>query len=353
MYSSGNNFISGNNVGVGQPPPSRLRFLVRPNSYTNETIVGNRMDPFKIEFYQLPPQGNFFPLPGFYTALFVKWNGNIGFHTDEPEEKFHVNASGRFDGNLKIGNNNWTSLTFDGSGNNDWMFNAHNDENSFHIRANSGTSTGFIKYWLSINRNSGNVGINKTSPSERLHVDGNLLVDNGALHIEDGNRWQLKASQNGLSIVNHLFLRDDFWINWSNGNVGIGTTTPNAKLHVDGKVQIGLETITGGVHNTSQVKLTVDGHAIFRKVIVTQSKWSDFVFAEYYELTPLKEVETFIKENKHLPNIPNENDVLENGINLGDMDALLLQKIEELTLYMIELQKKNQELEAIVNSLKN
>lgn len=67
---------------------------------------------------------------------------------------------------------------------------------------------------------------------------------------------------------------------------------------------------------------------------------------------PLSEVETFIREKKHLPDVPNEQEVIDNGISLGDMDALLLQKIEELTLYMIQLQKKNEELEAIVNSLK-
>jgi hypothetical protein len=61
-------------------------------------------------------------------------------------------------------------------------------------------------------------------------------------------------------------------------------------------------------------------------------------------LPSLTEVEAFINKNKHLPDVPSESEVLENGINLGEMDALLLQKIEELTLYVIELEKKLEEL---------
>jgi hypothetical protein len=71
--------------------------------------------------------------------------------------------------------------------------------------------------------------------------------------------------------------------------------------------------------------------------------WKDCVFEADYNLMSLKETEEFIKQNKHLPGIPSEKEVLENGINVGEMNALLLQKIEELTLYVIELEKKIEE----------
>ncbi|WP_369014656.1 hypothetical protein [Flavobacterium anhuiense] len=70
--------------------------------------------------------------------------------------------------------------------------------------------------------------------------------------------------------------------------------------------------------------------------------WSDFVFKEEYKLPTIAEVERHIKEKGHLENIPSEEEVLKNGINLGEMNAKLLQKIEELTLYAI---KQNQEIE--------
>ncbi len=100
------------------------------------------------------------------------------------------------------------------------------------------------------------------------------------------------------------------------GDVGIGTSNPRGfKLAVKGK--IGAEEI--------QVKANY---------------WSDLVFYNDYKLRDLEEVEAFIKENKHLPDIPSENDVMKNGINVGEMDAKLLQKIEEITIYMIELNKE-------------
>jgi len=71
------------------------------------------------------------------------------------------------------------------------------------------------------------------------------------------------------------------------------------------------------------------------------SDWSDFVFNEDYHLKPLNEIEEFIKINKHLPEIPSAKEVEANGVALGEMQAKLLQKVEELTLYMIELKKEN------------
>ncbi|MCB0738974.1 MAG: hypothetical protein KDC92_15805 [Bacteroidetes bacterium] len=73
--------------------------------------------------------------------------------------------------------------------------------------------------------------------------------------------------------------------------------------------------------------------------------WSDFVFCSDYNLRPLNEVDTFIKANGHLPDMPSENDVLEEGMDVADMMAMQQRKIEELTLYLIELQKRIDELE--------
>jgi len=96
-----------------------------------------------------------------------------------------------------------------------------------------------------------------------------------------------------------------------NGNIGIGTTTPTEKLSVNGTIRS-------------------------KEVLVESTPWPDYVFTDTYKLNSLSEVSTFISENGHLPNIPTAKEVKENGIKLGEMNAKLLEKIEELTLYLIE-----------------
>jgi hypothetical protein len=80
--------------------------------------------------------------------------------------------------------------------------------------------------------------------------------------------------------------------------------------------------------------------------------WPDFVFGSEYKLPSLNEVEEFITENKHLPNIPSAAEVETSGINLGEMNAQLLQKIEELTLYLLQQEKKIADLQSQMEQLK-
>ncbi|MCD4678846.1 MAG: hypothetical protein K8S00_00525 [Bacteroidales bacterium] len=68
--------------------------------------------------------------------------------------------------------------------------------------------------------------------------------------------------------------------------------------------------------------------------------WSDFVFNDDYELTPLDQIEKYIKENKHLPDVPTDTEVTKEGLKVGEMNAIMMQKIEELTLYLIEQNKQ-------------
>jgi hypothetical protein len=98
----------------------------------------------------------------------------------------------------------------------------------------------------------------------------------------------------------------------------------------------------------STYKMAIAGGIITEKVRVATngtSFWADFVFDKKYSLRPLSEVESFIKINKHLPEIPSTSEVTKNGIDLAETQALLLQKVEELTLYVIEQNKKIERLE--------
>ncbi|MFT3737530.1 MAG: hypothetical protein QM786_02110 [Breznakibacter sp.] len=98
------------------------------------------------------------------------------------------------------------------------------------------------------------------------------------------------------------------------GNVGIGTPSPNCKLDVAGTIR------------ATEIKV--------------EAQTADFVFDENYSLRDLKDVESFIQAHKHLPDIPSASQMEADGVNLAGMNKLLLQKIEELTLYVIELKKE-------------
>ena len=115
------------------------------------------------------------------------------------------------------------------------------------------------------------------------------------------------------------------------GNVGIGCSDPDAKLEVNGTIK------------ATEIKV-VDGSAL---------PCSDYVFENSYNLRPLAEVESFVKENKHLPEVPSAKEFQENGYSVGEMDDILLRKIEELTLYVIEQQKTIGELKDKIEELEN
>jgi hypothetical protein len=112
-----------------------------------------------------------------------------------------------------------------------------------------------------------------------------------------------------------------------NGNVGIGTANPTDKLTVAGNI------------SSREVKVTVNAGA-------------DFVFENDYKLNSLDFLDKFIKENKHLPEIASAEEMQKEGINLSEMNIKLLQKIEELTLYMIEIKKENETMKSDILKLK-
>jgi hypothetical protein len=185
---------------------------------------------------------------------------------------------------------------------------------------------------------NGNVGIGTTNPDSRLAIDAS---DNTALSIKrtgspraylgdsgsnDGGDLLLYTSTGSLSTM----IRGSAASYFNGGNVGIGTTNPTYPLSVNGTIKA-------------------------KEVIVETIGWSDYVFNDDYRLAPLSEVEAHIREKKHLPGIPSAAEVAEQGISVGDMQAKMMAKIEELTLHLIRIERENaalrQEVEAIKQSV--
>lgn len=110
-----------------------------------------------------------------------------------------------------------------------------------------------------------------------------------------------------------------------------------------GIVTIGTQ--TSPEPSDANLKLAVNGHVYAKKVKVTATGWADYVFDSTYQPAPLAELEAYLRRHKHLPHIPAESTVLREGIDLGDMQTRLLKTIEENTLYILQLEKRIQELE--------
>lgn len=198
---------------------------------------------------------------------------------------------------------------------------------------------------------AGNVGIGTISPTEKLTLNGNILLASqnfigfalndrftydGKLQPNYGMQWTpdswsaagnslWMASYGGLKFFTTGVLR--MAINDA-GNVGIGTASPGSN------------------------KLAVEGTIAARKVKVTQaSPWPDFVFDSTYQLPSLWEIKNYVTVNKHLPDVPSAKEVEKNGQDLGEMNRVLLQKVEELTLHLIEMNEKKSDLEKRVEIL--
>lgn len=199
------------------------------------------------------------------------------------------------------------------------------------------------------NSSNANVGIGTgTSPAEKLEVAGNIRLSGAGgywhslllFYRSDGVKFA-SIGQSNLTTANSTFDIQHFngndirFLNvgvehlriTEHGKVGIGTATPDAKL-----------TVAGDIHS--------------REVKVTVNAGADFVFDDQYKLKSLDEVETFIKANKHLPEIQSAKEMETDGIELGKMDIKLLQKIEELTLYMIAFKKEMERIKSENEKLK-
>lgn len=264
-------------------------------------------------------------------------NVAIGHKTPYASSRFHVKASS---------SSPWTILS-EASSNDRIIGVSHNGSAgmvSVSYLGNSGFSplqfqtSNAPRLTISVD---GNIGVGTTSPLAKLHVEnGDLLLQNQTsgyprLWLKDvsGNS-SIKVDYNSIiGSGSKIYIRtggsNALVLNDDGGNVGIGTSSPNEKLTVSG-------TIYG---KEVKVDLSVPG--------------PDYVFEKNYSLPSLQAVHAYIEQNKHLPEVPSAKEMELNGINVGEMNMILLKKVEELTLYLIQMQEQNNRQDKFIMELQN
>lgn len=285
-----------------------------PNGYGNHNVYINRYTPNA-------------------NVIMTASSGKVGIGVDAPKEKLHIAGAIRGTGTagqlmirtdsgyVYVGPTTKSTMNFN-TNLSRYVFDKPIFNNSGAFSANNSNLTLQTNFTprLTILRNNGYVGIGTSNPAYRLDVSGTM-----------------RASQ----II-------------ATTKVGIGTTTPSYMLDVNGTMHASkiIATTKVGIGTTTpNYMLDVNGTIRANEILVTSGS-ADFVFAEDYNLRSLSEVQQFIQEHKHLPEIQSAEQMEKNGVSVNELQIQLLQKIEELTLYLIQQEQTIQDLQQQVEQLK-
>jgi hypothetical protein len=271
------------------------------------------------------------------TKMTILNNGNVGIGTSNPISIFHTKL-GTNQNIVFVGNQNGVDTGTSG-------IISVNDANSAYV------PLGF--YASKYSFMGGNLLIGSTVNSgEALQVTGNAIITGqlrGSDIVSNGtNSWIFHTPDDGRK---NMFIAPG--LGSSGGSAG-WDWAKGMVLNNDGSVGISANTVP------ANYKLAVGGDVIAERVVVKlQTNWPDYVFSPTYQKATLPEVEQYILKNSHLPNIPSSQEVAEKGQDIGAMNVKMMEKIEELTLYLIEqnkrleaLEKKNESLENLLKQLK-
>lgn len=337
LFTLRNNFgthvrvIGNGNVGIGTTSP-RVKLEVRGQLIGYEQFhLGENFDSkgsgITVDNGASTAWNLFTLRNDFGTHLKVLGNGNIGIGTASPQTKLDVN------GIIEAGNN-WSVA---GSTILQGHYNGINVLNVIGGVYSSGAT--YMGY-----------GLNQNKSDKWLSTADNSNLARAVLVVDDGFKFYTAPRQT-VSVGSELTTQpQELFSILNNGNVGIGITSPQTKLDVNGVVRI------GNVNVPTGYQLCVEKGIITEKVKVAvknTANWADYVFANNYKLMPLSEVESFVKQKQHLPGIPSAQDVVKDGIDLAIMNARLLEKVEELTLYLIDVKKEVEKLKKDNETLLN
>ncbi|MDB5123552.1 MAG: hypothetical protein JWP94_1681 [Mucilaginibacter sp.] len=230
-------------------------------------------------------------------AMRIKSNGNVGIGTTSPGYKLDItsSASGANANGLRV---NQTDLTVGVTHSSAFATQQLGSGTARTLLYAASNTTGITQGELDI--------VTENGGSFLAQLGYNTTGSSNSLNLYNGSTSAIRLNTNGNSYIN-------------GGNVGIGTTDPGTYM------------------------LAVNGSVHARQVNVDMTGWSDYVFNRNYLLPSLTSIKAYIDQNHHLPDMPSEQQIIKDGLNLGEMNKLLVKKIEELTLYLIQEDNKDNE----------
>ena len=400
----------GQNVGINTATPEAALdvngdIIIRPGTLAVADGITLSLDvnTTRFSYYRLEGPTSNFTLAGIAAAIDgrqLSLFNRSGFTMQVKNEDATVVATDMIvtgtNADITIPNKGILSLQYD------------TNEGRWIVKSSSQGAVGSgVSYWNTdgtniYNNNTGNVGIGTTAPSDKLTVEtnnnsygithrsiqGNILstrIGGTTAGIGTFSPTDMRIFSGGLSrliisqTTGQVFIGSDQpavgtkltvqTLNNSdgishigeNGNIlstriggtsaGFGTfSNTNMRIFCNSFSRIFVAAATGNVGigtDNPTYKLSVLGNIRSNEVVV-ETGWADYVFDEKYKLPLLSDVEKFIQLNKHLPNIPTAAEIKKNGLSLGDTQKKMMEKIEELTLYMIEANKKIERLEKML-----
>ncbi|HOZ78141.1 MAG TPA: hypothetical protein PLY34_09105 [Ferruginibacter sp.] len=343
--------IKSTNKGLLVPRSSSSSIILMPAAQNGLVMYDTTFEKFRIRasnaWYDIVDSRSW--TRSLTTARQVVYTtDSVGIGTTNPTAKLHVNSgiSGEL---IRLGSNDpmigfYQSSTLTGfadiSGSDFRMGTvASNDAGKAIIRVNGGDRLTVAP--------DGNVGIANNTPVSQLHILGGTDAgltsnNNGYLMLGSAASGNLIFDNNEIQARN-VVAGSDLFIQNDGGNVILCGAE-------QGGVGIG---VTSGASIPAGYLLAVDGKVLTEEVRVELSgDWPDYVFENDYQLTPFDKLRNFIAENKHLPNIPAAAEVEKNGFELGDMQKRMVEKIEELTLYVLQLESDMKEMKEKLDELK-
>jgi hypothetical protein len=335
------------NVGIGTYDPQALLHVDKGNTLLNGDLqVGSGKQPVTSILYGRVGIGTDNPL----TSLQINGSVSIGFDAVIPPASNSLVVSGpvgigtfspsarlEVAGKIKTtelqlatGYMNGYILQSDANGNATWVNPTTVNTGIWQQNGNNITVD-----------NTKKVGIGTPTPAEALHINGNMMCGGNIKGGRNNGQSLILYANSSANDGSSIMLADGstqtgsikFFSTGTNGQIEFHNQNLKVmSIRADNNVYFGNPNVA--------TNLYVNGEITSSLVRVNTQSWWDCVFKDDYQLKTLAEVEVYINEHQHLPDLPSEEEVRANGIDVAQMNALLLKKIEELTLYVIELEKK-------------